>query len=60
MHVSYAEQKDRKTAFGFKDLGHFMNILETIAPIFLIIAFGYFLKSRKILSHLRRTKGERA
>lgn len=27
-----------------------MNILGTIAPIFIIIAFGYYLKSRRILS----------
>lgn len=39
-----------KRRLASKNLGHFMNILETIAPIFLIIAFGYFLKSRKILS----------
>ncbi len=27
-----------------------MNILETITPIFVIIAFGFFLKQRKVLS----------
>ena len=27
-----------------------MDILKTIAPIFIIIAFGYVLKSRKMLS----------
>ncbi|MBP1750076.1 MAG: Membrane transport protein [Deltaproteobacteria bacterium] len=46
----HGEQKDRKRPGRVSHIGHFMSILETIAPIFIIIAFGFFLKSREVLS----------
>ncbi len=41
---------DRTSPVHRRFLGVYVDILETIAPIFIIIAFGYVLKSRKMLS----------
>lgn len=44
------EQNDRKGPGPVSDIGPFMNILVTIAPIFVIIGFGFFLTRRRVLS----------